>query len=122
MLQKEYMFFFACCWVILESYLYVGATFCNPSILYAARFFPGTGVGLFSGIGPLCNAELAAPGMRGLVVSFYHLGIMISFWLVYDSNFIDGTGAVNFGIARLLLDLWYLVNVILVSLGVQAWL
>ncbi|GMF92001.1 unnamed protein product [Aspergillus oryzae] len=94
--SRKYTMFVACCWVILGSYLYVGATEGNPSLLYAGRFFTGLGVGLFSGVGPLYNAELAAPEMRGLLVSFYQfatiLGIMISFWVGYGSNYIGGTG------------------------------
>ncbi|KAE8308532.1 Sugar and other transporter [Aspergillus parasiticus SU-1] len=94
--SRKYTMFVACCWVILGSYLYVGATEGNPSLLYAGRFFTGIGVGLFSGVGPLYNAELAAPEMRGLLVSFYQfatiLGIMISFWVGYGSNYIGGTG------------------------------
>ncbi|KAJ5209991.1 Major facilitator superfamily domain general substrate transporter [Penicillium cf. griseofulvum] len=95
--SRKYTMFFACCWVILGSYLYIGATAGNPAMLYAGRFFTGLGVGLFSGVGPLYNAELAAPEMRGLLVSFYQfatiLGIMISFWVGYGSNNIGGTGA-----------------------------
>ena len=68
--SRKYTMFFACCWVILGSYLYIGAQAGNPSLLYAGRFFTGVGVGLFSGVGPLYNAELAAPEMRGLLVSF----------------------------------------------------
>lgn len=94
--SRKYTMFVACCWVILGSYLYVGATAGNASLLYAGRFFTGVGVGLFSGVGPLYNAELAAPEMRGLLVSFYQfatiLGIMISFWVGYGSNYIGGTG------------------------------
>jgi MFS family permease len=94
--SRKYTMFVACCWVILGSYLYVGASAGNPSLLYAGRFFTGLGVGLFSGVGPLYNAELAAPEMRGLLVSFYQfatiLGIMISFWVGYGSNYIGGTG------------------------------
>jgi MFS family permease len=94
--SRKYTMFFACCWVILGSYLYIGATAGNPSLLYAGRFFTGLGVGLFSGVGPLYNAELAAPEMRGLLVSFYQfatiLGIMISFWVGYGSNNIGGVG------------------------------
>lgn len=45
---------------------------------------------------PLYNAELAAPEMRGFIVSFYQfatiLGIMLSFWIGYGSNYIGGTG------------------------------
>lgn len=94
--SRKYTMFFACCWVILGSYLYVGAHAGVPSLLYAGRFFTGLGVGLFSGVGPLYNAELSAPEMRGLLVSFYQfatiLGIMLSFWVGYGSNYIGGTG------------------------------
>ncbi|KAJ4188424.1 hypothetical protein NW755_006585 [Fusarium falciforme] len=96
LISRKYTMFIACCWVILGSYLYVGATAGAPSLLYAGRFFTGVGVGLFSGVGPLYNAELSAPEMRGLLVSFYQLatilGIMLSFWVGYGSNYIGGTG------------------------------
>jgi len=89
--------FVACCWVVLGSFLYVGAQPGASSLLYAGRFFTGIGVGLFSGVGPLYNAELSAPHMRGLLVSFYQLatilGIMLSFWVGYGSNYIGGTGS-----------------------------
>lgn len=95
-ISRKYTMFVACCWVILGSYLYVGATPGVSSLLYAGRFFTGIGVGLFSGVGPLYNAELSAPEMRGLLVSFYQfatiLGIMLSFWVGYASNYIGGTG------------------------------
>ncbi|KAI9167953.1 putative quinate permease [Paramyrothecium foliicola] len=96
LISRKYTMFIACCWVILGSYLYVGATPGASSLLYAGRFFTGIGVGLFSGVGPLYNAELSAPEMRGLLVSFYQLatilGIMLSFWVGYGSNYIGGTG------------------------------
>lgn len=95
-ISRKYTMFVACCWVILGSFLYVGAQPGVPALLYAARFFTGIGVGLFSGVGPLYNAELSAPHMRGLLVSFYQLatilGIMLSFWVGYGSNYIGGTG------------------------------
>ena len=95
-LSRKYTMFMACCWVVLGSYLYVGATAGNSSLLYAGRFFTGIGVGLFSGVGPLYNAELSAPEIRGFLVSFYQfatiLGIMLSFWCGYGSNYIGGTG------------------------------
>ncbi|KAF7560861.1 hypothetical protein G7046_g3286 [Stylonectria norvegica] len=94
-ISRKYTMFVACCWVILGSYLYVGATFHAPAMLYAGRFFTGIGVGLFSGVGPLYNAELSAPHMRGFLVSFYQLatvlGIALSFWVGYGSNYIGGT-------------------------------
>jgi MFS family permease len=96
-ISRKYTMFVACCWVILGSFLYVGAQPGVPALLYAGRFFTGIGVGLFSGVGPLYNAELSAPHMRGLLVSFYQLatilGIMLSFWVGYGSNYIGGTGA-----------------------------
>jgi MFS family permease len=101
--SRKYTMFFACLWVILGSYLYIGASDGHPSLLYAGRFFTGLGVGLFSGVGPLYNAELSAPEMRGLLVSFYQfstiLGIMSSFWVGYGSNYIGGTGSTQSNIA-----------------------
>jgi MFS family permease len=96
LISRKYTMFIACCWVVAGSYLYVGATAGNPALLYAGRFLTGVGVGLFSGVGPLYNAELSLPEMRGFLVSFYQLatilGIMLSFWCGYGSNYIGGTG------------------------------
>lgn len=45
---------------------------------------------------PLYNAELAPPEMRGLLVSLQQLsttvGIMVSYWIGYGTNYIGGTG------------------------------
>lgn len=49
--SRKYTMFSACCWVVLGSYLYCGATYHNPRLLYAGRFFTGLGVGTFSGVG-----------------------------------------------------------------------
>lgn len=49
--SRKYTMFMACLWVILGSYLYVGASHDNASMLYAGRFFTGIGVGTFSGVG-----------------------------------------------------------------------
>ena len=94
--SRKYTMFSACCWVILGSYLYCGASYHHSSLLYAGRFFTGLGAGTFSGVGPLYNAELSSPELRGLLVSFYQfatiLGIMLSFWVGYGSNYIGGIG------------------------------
>lgn len=50
-LSRKYTMFTACCWVVLGSYLYCGATYHKPHLLYAGRFFTGLGVGTFSGVG-----------------------------------------------------------------------
>lgn len=49
--SRKYTMFSACCWVILGSYLYCGASYHKPQLLYAGRFFTGLGVGTFSGVG-----------------------------------------------------------------------
>ena len=49
--SRKYTMFSACCWVVLGSYLYCGATKDRPALLYAGRFFTGLGVGTFSGVG-----------------------------------------------------------------------
>lgn len=96
LISRKHTMFFACCWVVLGSYVYVGAREGLPALLYAGRFLTGIGVGLFSGVGPLYNAELSSPEIRGFLVSFYQfatiLGIMLSFWVGYGSNYIGGTG------------------------------
>lgn len=96
LISRKRTMFIACLWVILGSYLYIGAKAGAPALLYAGRFFTGIGVGLFSGVAPLYNAELSLPEMRGFLVSFYQfatiLGIMLSFWIGYGSNYIGGTG------------------------------
>ncbi|KAJ5106608.1 hypothetical protein N7456_003283 [Penicillium angulare] len=81
-------------WVILGSFLCAGAH--NGSYLFAGRFFTGIGVGTLSAVGPLYNAELAPPEMRGLLVALQQLsttiGIMTAYWIGYGTNFIGGTG------------------------------
>ncbi|KAL4912686.1 general substrate transporter [Aspergillus aurantiobrunneus] len=108
--SRKYTMFMACCWVVLGSYLYCGATYHNPALLYAARFFTGIGVGTFSGVGPLYNAELASSEMRGFLVSFYQfatiLGIMLSFWCGYGSNHIGGIAETQSNLA------WQLPSII----------
>jgi MFS family permease len=49
--SRKYTMFMACLWVILGSFLYTGASYHKPEMLYAGRFFTGVGVGIFSGVG-----------------------------------------------------------------------
>jgi MFS family permease len=120
--SRKYTMFFACLWVILGSYLYIGAHAGHPGLLYAGRFFTGLGVGLFSGVGPLYNAELSAPEMRGLLVSFYQfatiLGIMSSFWVGYGSNYIGGTGSTQSNIAWRLPSIIQGIPAVLLACGI----
>ncbi|KAI9924859.1 hypothetical protein ASPWEDRAFT_155105 [Aspergillus wentii DTO 134E9] len=121
-ISRKYTMFSACCWVILGSYLYCGATHHQPALLYVARFFTGIGVGTFSGVGPLYNAELSAPELRGFLVSFYQfctiLGIMLSFWIGYGSNYIGGPGENQSNLAWMLPSIIQGIPAVLLALGI----
>ncbi|TDZ29708.1 Major facilitator-type transporter ecdD [Colletotrichum trifolii] len=120
--SRKYTMFSACLWVILGSYLYTSASYHKPELLYAGRFFTGLGVGTFSGVGPLYNAELAAPEMRGFIVSFYQfatiLGIMLSFWIGYGSNYIGGIGETQSDLAWKLPSYIQGIPAVLLALGI----
>lgn len=49
--SRKYTMFSGCIWVILGSFLYIGAHAGDSTLLYAGRFFTGLGVGTFSGVG-----------------------------------------------------------------------
>ncbi|KAK7431258.1 hypothetical protein QQZ08_002299 [Neonectria magnoliae] len=121
-ISRKYTMFSACCWVILGSYLYCGATYHNPAMLYAGRFFTGIGVGTFSGVGPLYNAELSAPELRGFLVSFYQfctiLGIMLSFWIGYGANYIGGHGDGQRNLAWMLPSIIQGIPAVLLAFGI----
>lgn len=50
-ISRKYTMLCACLWVVLGSYMYTGASYHKPELLYAGRFFTGIGVGTFSGVG-----------------------------------------------------------------------
>ncbi|KAI4703463.1 hypothetical protein J4E89_010039 [Alternaria sp. Ai002NY15] len=64
--------------------------------ILGGRFVTGMGVGALSMIVPMYNAEIAPPEVRGALVGLQQLsitlGIMISFWIDYGTNYIGGTG------------------------------
>ncbi|KAI9371718.1 general substrate transporter [Aspergillus egyptiacus] len=68
----------------------------NKDFVLGGRFVTGLGVGAFSMLVPLYNAELAPPEVRGALVALQQLaitfGIMVSYWIGYGTNFIGGTG------------------------------
>jgi len=67
------------------------------SAILGGRFITGMGVGALSMIVPMYNAEIAPPEVRGALVGLQQLsitlGIMISFWIDYGTNFIGGHGS-----------------------------
>jgi len=66
----------------------------NYAYILAGRFVTGIGVGAFSMLVPLYNAELAPPEVRGALVALQQLaitfGIMVSYFIGYGTNYIGG--------------------------------
>ena len=83
--------------VVFTVGVIVQACTVNKDYIIAGRFVTGIGVGAFSMLVPLYNAELAPPEVRGALVALQQLaitfGIMVSYWIGYGTNFIGGTGA-----------------------------
>lgn len=71
---------------------------------------------------PLYNAEISIPELRGLMVSFYQfatiLGIMLSFWVGYASNYIGGTGVGQSNLAWQLPSIIQGIPAVLLALGI----
>lgn len=93
--SRKFTLFGGAMFTLLGSALGAGAQ--DVSYLYAGRFFTGLGVGALSAVGPLYNAELAPPEIRGLLVSTQQLsvtlGIALAYWISYGTNNIGGNGA-----------------------------
>ncbi|KAK7712152.1 hypothetical protein SLS57_007828 [Botryosphaeria dothidea] len=92
--SRKHTMFAGSLWVVLGSFLAAGAQ--SIAYLYAGRLFTGLGVGTLSATGPLYNAELSPPEMRGFIIALQQLtttiGIMLAYWVAYGSNYIGGTG------------------------------
>ncbi|CDK27080.1 unnamed protein product [Kuraishia capsulata CBS 1993] len=67
----------------------------STPMLFAGRGVAGLGVGQLTMVVPMYMSELAPPNIRGGLVVIQQvsitLGILISFWLDYGTNFIGGT-------------------------------
>ncbi|TKA61164.1 hypothetical protein B0A55_12058, partial [Friedmanniomyces simplex] len=67
----------------------------NPAMLFAGRVIGGIGIGMFSMVIPLYQAEIAPPQLRGSLVSLQQLsitiGTTIAFWLDYGLHFVGGS-------------------------------
>jgi len=89
--------------------------------ILGGRFVTGMGVGSLSMIVPMYNAEIAPPEVRGALVGLQQLsitlGIMISFWIDYGTNFIGGTGRGQKDSAWLLPLSLQLVPAVLLGVG-----
>ncbi|KAF2459811.1 MFS sugar transporter-like protein [Lineolata rhizophorae] len=104
--------------VIIQATAVVGD---GHSEILAGRFVTGMGVGSLSMIVPMYNAEIAPPEVRGALVGLQQLsitlGIMISFWIDYGTNYIGGTGDGQHNAAWLLPLCLQLVPAVLLGSG-----
>jgi MFS family permease len=67
----------------------------NAGMLFAGRIIGGVGIGMFSMVIPMYQAEIAPPEIRGGLVSLQQLsitiGTFVAFWLDYGMHFVGGT-------------------------------
>ncbi|KAF3767942.1 putative sugar transporter [Cryphonectria parasitica EP155] len=81
----------------------------NPGMLFAGRIIGGVGIGMFSMVIPLYQAEIAPPELRGSLVSLQQLsitiGTTIAFWLDYGFQFIGGSECKPYNVPE---DQWYI--------------
>ncbi|KAK8196106.1 hypothetical protein M8818_007259 [Zalaria obscura] len=93
----------------------------GSSSILGGRFITGMGVGALSMIVPMYNAECAPPEVRGALVGLQQLaitlGIMISFWIDYGTNYIGGTGSTQHAAAWLVPLCLQLAPAVLLGVG-----
>lgn len=75
----------------------------NPGYFFGGRIVGGVGIGMFSMVIPLYQAEIAPPELRGSLVSLQQLsitiGTTIAFWLDFGLSFSGGNKCKPEGIA-----------------------
>ncbi|KAJ5398721.1 Major facilitator superfamily domain general substrate transporter [Penicillium sp. CMV-2018d] len=91
-ISRKYAMMVAVIIFTLGTGLQAGAQ--NPAYFFAGRIIGGVGIGMFSMVIPLYQAEIAPPELRGSLVSLQQLsitiGTAISFWLDYGMQFVGG--------------------------------
>lgn len=74
--------------------------------IFLGRFFIGFAVGILSAAAPTYLSEIAPPEIRGTVVGLFQLattvGILISYWIGYGTNYISATSSVSWRIVRVI--------------------
>ncbi|TVY51676.1 MFS glucose transporter mfs1 [Lachnellula cervina] len=92
-ISRKYSMLVAVIVFTLGTGLQTGAQ--NPAMLFAGRVIGGIGIGMFSMVIPLYQAEIAPPELRGSLVSLQQLSITIgtcvAFWLDYGMHFVGGS-------------------------------
>lgn len=101
-ISRKYSMMVAVIIFTLGTGLQAGAQ--NPAMLFAGRVVGGIGIGMFSMVIPLYQAEIAPPQLRGSLVSLQQLsitiGTTIAFWLDYGLHFAGGKDCRPQGIAN----------------------
>ena len=89
-ISRKYAMMVAVVIFTLGTGLQAGAQ--SPAYFFAGRIIGGIGIGMFSMVIPLYQAEIAPPELRGSLVSLQQLsitiGTSIAFWLDYGMQFV----------------------------------
>lgn len=76
----------------------------SPAYFFAGRIIGGIGIGMFSMVIPLYQAEIAPPELRGSLVSLQQLsitiGTTIAFWLDFGFSYVGSNKCKPEGIAN----------------------
>lgn len=92
-ISRKYAMMVAVVIFTLGTGLQAGAQ--NPSYFFAGRIVGGIGIGMFSMVIPLYQAEISPPELRGSLVSLQQLSITVgtalAFWIDYGMQFVGGT-------------------------------
>ncbi|OGE57054.1 hypothetical protein PENARI_c002G01621 [Penicillium arizonense] len=91
-ISRKYAMMVAVIIFTLGTGLQAGAQ--TPAYFFAGRIIGGIGIGMFSMVIPLYQAEIAPPELRGSLVSLQQLsitvGTAVAFWLDYGMQFVGG--------------------------------
>jgi MFS family permease len=74
----------------------------NPGMLFAGRIIGGVGIGMFSMVIPMYQAEIAPPELRGGLVSLQQLSITIGMCKSHGHYHSLGTRLLTLGLVRYL--------------------
>ncbi|PQE20388.1 sugar transporter protein [Rutstroemia sp. NJR-2017a BBW] len=101
-ISRKYSMMVAVLIFTLGTGLQAGAR--SPAYFFAGRIIGGVGIGMFSMVIPLYQAEIAPPELRGSLVSLQQLsitiGTTIAFWLDFGFSFVGGNKCKPEGIAN----------------------
>lgn len=84
----------------------------NPDYFFAGRFFIGLAVGSLSTAVPTYNSEISPAEVRGAMVGTWQLsvtlGIMVSYWIGFGTNYISDTSSISWRLPLAIQAIWAL--------------